>query len=177
MLSGAIEVGTHQLGYNKGLLFCKCFLHWKYMGKYFVYINYGTPFGFCVLSALEVFYIGQKGGGGRPTKILPARQTHFGELFWAPFGENPFSKNAPTNKIGHLFGTSVIFYPPGPRGGGDYYPMQSRYGRHNRHCNAFYLLLVRKLRDPYNQVRPAIASNSPQELCRIVEWEIWRRRG
>ena len=52
----------------------------KYMEKYCFYINSLTFFGFCVLLALGVFYIGQK-DGGRRTKILPGRQTHFGEFF------------------------------------------------------------------------------------------------
>jgi len=43
------------------------------------------------LWALGVFNIGQK-GGGRPTKILPARQTHFWELFGQPVGKNTFSR-------------------------------------------------------------------------------------
>jgi len=38
--------------------------------------------------------IGQK-NGGKLTKILPARQTHFWEFFGQPFGENTFSKNTP----------------------------------------------------------------------------------
>ena len=34
--------------------------------------------------------IGRK-GGGRSTKILPAKQNNFGEFFGQPFGENIFS--------------------------------------------------------------------------------------
>ena len=45
-----------------------------------VYINSLTFFGFCVLLALGIFNMGQK-DVGRLTKILPARQTNFGEFF------------------------------------------------------------------------------------------------
>jgi len=52
-------------------------------------------------SSLGVFYIGQE-DGARLTKILPGRQTHFLEFFWAPFGENTCPKKRIQNKIYHF---------------------------------------------------------------------------
>ena len=46
----------------------------------FFHINSLSFVGVRVVLALGVFYIGQN-GGGRLTKILPAKQTHFGEFF------------------------------------------------------------------------------------------------
>ena len=46
-------------------------------------------FGCCLIWALGGCNIGQK-GGGRLIKILPARQTHFGDFFGQPFGKNTF---------------------------------------------------------------------------------------
>jgi len=70
-----------------------------YIYKYGILYIIFVFFGFCLILALGVFNIGQK-GCGMLTKILPARQTHFWEFFWAPFGENTFSKNAsPPNRL------------------------------------------------------------------------------
>jgi len=67
----------------------------KYIYIYmeYLFINYRTFFDFCVSWALGGLNIGQK-GGGMLTKLLPGRQTPFGEFFRAPFGENTFSKSA-----------------------------------------------------------------------------------
>jgi len=78
-----------------------------YIWKYVFYISSLSFFGFCVLLALGGFNIGQKGGGNY---FLPARQTHFGEFCWAPFGGNTFSENAPNKKRSYLcLNTSVNF--------------------------------------------------------------------
>ena len=60
----------------------------------FFNINSRSFFGFCLILALRGCNIGQK-NGGRLTKTMPARQTHFGEFFGQPFGESTFSKNVP----------------------------------------------------------------------------------
>ena len=65
------------------------------------YINSQSFFGFCLTWALGGVNIGQK-IGGRLTKILPARQTHFGGCFPQPFGGNTSSKKHTQNKICNL---------------------------------------------------------------------------
>ena len=79
------------------------------MGKYSFYINSLTFFGFRVLLVLGVFLYRAKGwGGGRLTKMLPGRQTHFREFFWEPFGENTFSKVHP--KINRSFLKNMLYF-------------------------------------------------------------------
>ena len=66
-------------------------------GIVFVSIDSRSFSGFCFIWAVGGGNIGQK-CRGRLTKILPARQTHFGDFFGQPFGENTFSTNAPPKK-------------------------------------------------------------------------------
>jgi len=71
-----------------------------YIYGIFLYINSRSFVGFCVIWALGGSNIGKK-KGGRVTKIVPARQTHFGEFFGQSFGEITFSinNNAPNKSV------------------------------------------------------------------------------
>jgi len=60
---------------------------------FFCYINSLSFSDFALYGRWEGLMKGKR-RAGRLTKILPARQTHFGKFFRQPFGENTFSQNA-----------------------------------------------------------------------------------
>ena len=72
------------------------------------FVDSRSFFGFCLIWALGGSNIGQK-TGGRLTKILPARQTHFGGFFGQPFGEKTFSEKC-TPKENRSFQISVSIF-------------------------------------------------------------------
>ena len=76
--------------------------------KNIFYISSRTFSDFVCLWALGVFYLGQK-TGGRLTKILPARQTHFVEFVCQPFGETTFSQQQKTRNGNSNFNGNILW--------------------------------------------------------------------